>query len=119
MTEDSILRGVLDGWKSAVDAHDPDRVALLFTGDAVFQGLRPYGVGPADVAAYYAAQPPGLTAAYELKETRRLGADLILGYAAVEFSFPDRPAVSAFLCVIVRRSGDTWRIAHYQVSRLG
>ncbi|GAB3860426.1 YybH family protein [Dactylosporangium cerinum] len=118
MTEDSILRTVLDGWKSAVDAHDPDRVAALFTGDAIFQGMRPYGVGPAAVAGYYASQPIGLTAAYELRETRRLADDLVLGYASVEFSFPDRPPLAAYLCVIVRGGGDGWHIAHYQVSHL-
>ena len=118
MSDDSVLRSVLDAWKSAVDAHDPARVASHFTGDAIFQGLRRYSVGPAAVAEYYATQPLGLTATYELHETRRLAADLLLGYAAVEFSFPDRPPVTAFLCVIVRGTGDTWRIAHYQVSRL-
>jgi uncharacterized protein (TIGR02246 family) len=118
MTEISILRGVLDEWKSAVDAHDPDRVASHFTGDAIFQGLHPYGVGPAAVAAYYASQPVGLTAAYDIRETRRLADDLVLGYLSVEFSFTDRPPVTAFLCVIVRRADETWRIAHYQVSRL-
>jgi ketosteroid isomerase-like protein len=50
MTETGMLSTVLDRWKSAVDAHDPDRVASCFTDDAIFQGLRPYGVGPAAVA---------------------------------------------------------------------
>jgi hypothetical protein len=27
--------------------------------------------------------------------------------------------VAAFLCVVVRGTGDAWRIAHYQVSHLG
>ncbi|MEV0563927.1 SgcJ/EcaC family oxidoreductase [Dactylosporangium sp. NPDC050588] len=117
MSDESVLRDVLDAWKSAVDAHDPDRVATLFTADAIFQGVHPYGVGPAAVAAYYAPQPIGLTAAYDLRETRHLSDDLILGYAAVEFTFTERPPVRGFLGVLVRRAGDTWRIAHYQFSR--
>ena len=40
-----ILRGVLDQWQAGIDAHQPERVAALFTEDAVFQGLHPYGVG--------------------------------------------------------------------------
>jgi hypothetical protein len=42
---EDILRGVLDQWKSAVDAHDPERVAAYFTDDAIFWGLHPYSVG--------------------------------------------------------------------------
>ncbi|GIH22612.1 hypothetical protein Aph01nite_09220 [Acrocarpospora phusangensis] len=99
-------------------AHEPDRVASYFTDDAIFQGLHPYGVGPGGVAEYYAAQPIGLTAAYTILETRRLAGDLVLGYSRVEFTFPDRPGVTVYLCVILRRTGEDWLIAHYQVSRL-
>lgn len=59
-----ILRGVLDPWKAAIDAHDPEGIAELFTEDAVFQGLHPYTVGRQGVADYYASQPLGLTAEY-------------------------------------------------------
>ncbi|WBB66524.1 nuclear transport factor 2 family protein [Micromonospora sp. WMMD812] len=118
-TETEILRGVLDQWKSAVDAHDPDRVASHFTDDAIFQGLHPYGVGPGSVAEYYHAQPIGMTAAYDIRETRRLADDLVLGYLSVDFAFTDRPALPVSLSVIVRRIGNAWYISHYQVSRLG
>ncbi|QGN47849.1 SgcJ/EcaC family oxidoreductase [Micromonospora sp. WMMC415] len=118
-SEAQILRTVLDRWKSAVDAHDPERVASCFTEDAIFQGLQPYTVGRDGVAEYYAAQPLGLTAAYDIRETRRLADDLVLGYLSVDFGFTDRPVVSVHLGVIVRRIGDAWFIGHYQVSRLG
>ena len=36
---EGVLRGVLDRWNAAVDAHDPERVAAYFTEDAIFQGL--------------------------------------------------------------------------------
>jgi hypothetical protein len=118
-TETEILRGVLDQWKSAVDAHEPNRVATYFTDDAIFQGLHPYGVGPKSVAEYYDSQPIGMTAAYEIHETRRLADDLVLGYLGVDFAFTDRPVLTVYLSVIVRRIGDAWLISHYQVSRLG
>ncbi|MEV4537179.1 hypothetical protein AB0J82_25710 [Asanoa sp. NPDC049518] len=118
MTETEILRSVLDRWKSGVDAHEPQRVAAVFTDDAIFQGLHPYSVGPDGVAAYYASQPIGLTAAYEIRETRRLADDAVLGYLSVDFSFTDRPTLSVSLCVIARRVGDDWLIGHYQVSKL-
>lgn len=35
---ESILRPVLDEWKSAVDAHAPHRAASYFTEDAISQG---------------------------------------------------------------------------------
>ncbi|WIX98715.1 DUF4440 domain-containing protein [Amycolatopsis mongoliensis] len=117
-TEREILTAVLDGWKSAVDAHDPDRVAASFTEDAIFQGLHPYSVGRDGVAEYYDSQPLGMTAAYRIVETRRLAEDVVLGYSSVEFAFPDRPAITVHLSVIVRRVGDEWLIGHYQVSRL-
>ena len=118
-TEAGILHDVLDQWKSAVDAHDPQRVATYFTDDAIFQGLHPYTVGPDEVAAYYDSQPIGMTAAYTILETRRLAANLVLGYLTVDFAFTDRPTLTVYLSVIVRQDGDAWRIGHYQVSRLG
>src|SRR5689334_182534 len=70
--EADMLEAVLTRWKAAVDAHQPEQVAALFTTDAIFQGLHPYTVGPAGVAEYYAAQPMSMTAAYTLHETRAL-----------------------------------------------
>ncbi|WP_336206962.1 nuclear transport factor 2 family protein [Nonomuraea sp. LPB2021202275-12-8] len=118
-TEVEILRTVLDQWKRAIGDHDPKRVASLFTEDAIFQGLRPYSIGPESVAEYYDAQPIGLTAVYDILETRRLAGDLILGYLGVDFAFTDRSLVTVNLSVIVRRIGEAWLISHYQVSRLG
>ncbi|MGQ4388431.1 YybH family protein [Streptomyces sp. SAS_270] len=115
---DTILRGVLDRWKSAVDAHDPQRVASGFTEDAIFQGLHPYSVGRHGVADYYDSQPLGMTAEYRILETRQLADDLVLGYLDVDFTFADRPTVAVKLAVLVRRAADGWLIAHYQVSRL-
>jgi uncharacterized protein (TIGR02246 family) len=114
--DEEVLRGVLDRWKAGVDAHEPERVAAVFTEDAIFQGLRPYSVGREGVAAYYGSQPLGLTAEYEVLETRRLAEDLVLGYLGVDFSFVDRPTLSVRLGVLVANTADGWRISHYQVS---
>ncbi|MGW3106415.1 YybH family protein [Streptomyces sp. NPDC001100] len=116
--EELVLRGVLDPWKAAVDAHEPEQVARLFTEDAIFQGLHPYSVGRPGVAEYYASQPLGMKAAYDVLETRRYADDLVLGYLEAEFTFTDRPPVDVKLAVLVRRLGEDWYIAHYQVSRL-
>jgi muconolactone delta-isomerase len=117
--EADLLDAVLSRWKAAVDAHHPEQVAALFTTDAIFQGLHPYTVGPACVAEYYAAQPKGMTANYTLHETRELSDDLVLGYLTVDFGFSDRATLTVYLGVIIRQGADGWRIAHYQVSRLG
>jgi muconolactone delta-isomerase len=116
--EADALDAVLTRWKAAVDAHQPEHVAALFTADAIFQGLHPYSIGPAGVAEYYAAQPLGMTAAYMVRETRALGDGLVLGYLTVDFGFTDRATLTVYLSVIIRRDADGWRIAHYQVSRL-
>ncbi|MGQ5641025.1 MULTISPECIES: nuclear transport factor 2 family protein, partial [unclassified Streptomyces] len=55
--QEAIVHGVMDRWKSAVDAHEPQQVASLFTEDAIFQGLHPYTVGRPGVADYYDSQP--------------------------------------------------------------
>jgi uncharacterized protein (TIGR02246 family) len=117
--ETDILTTVLDRWKSAVDAHAPKRVATYFTDDAIFQGLHPYSVGPDGVAEYYDSQPVGMTADYTVLETRRLAEDVVLGYLTVDFGFTDRPTLTVYLSIIIRRTGDAWLISHYQVSRLG
>ena len=113
-----MLDAVLARWKAAVDAHQPEHVAALFTTDAIFQGLHPYTVGRAGVAEYYAAQPMGLTAAYTLRETRALSDQLVLGYLTVDFGFSDRATLTVYLSVIIRHDADGSRIVHYQVSRL-
>jgi uncharacterized protein (TIGR02246 family) len=112
--EEQILTTVLDRWKNAVDAHEPERVADNFTEDAIFQGLHPYGIGPKSVAEYYDSQPIGMVANYEIQETRRLSDTLVLGYLHVDFTFTDRDTVSVQLSVLV----DGEKIRHYQVSRL-
>lgn len=114
----TVLRGVLDAWKTAVDGHNPQKVASLFTEDAIFQGLHPYSVGRQGIAEYYDSQPLGMTAAYRILETRRLADELVLGYLEAEFSFTDRPSLSVKLAVLAQRVADGWSIAHYQVSRL-
>jgi ketosteroid isomerase-like protein len=116
--DQEILGSVLDQWKSAVDWHEPQRVASYFTEDAIFQGLHPFSVGRGGIADYYASQPLGMTAAYSILETRRLAEDVVLGYARVEFSFADRPVLTVYLGVILRQLDDEWKIGHYQVSRL-
>jgi len=116
--ETEILRTVLDKWKSAVDAHDGASAASLFTEDAIFQGLHPYTVGRDGVAAYYESQPIGMTASYEILETRRLADDVVLGYLSVDFGFTDRPALNVYISVIGRRVGGDWFLSYYQVSRL-
>ncbi|MFE9622986.1 SgcJ/EcaC family oxidoreductase [Streptomyces sp. NPDC006527] len=117
--QETILRDVMDRWKSAVDAHEPENVAALFTEDAIFQGLHPYSVGRQGVAEYYDSQPIGLAAEYEVMETRSLADDVLLGYLDVDFSFTDRPNIQVMLSVVLRQLAAEWYITHYQVTRLG
>ncbi len=43
----------------------------------------------------------------------------MLGYLSVDFSFADRPTLTVYLGVLVKRTAADWSISHYQVSRLG
>ena len=112
------LRDALDRWKAAIDAHEPERVADVFTEDAIFQGLRPYSVGRQGVIDYYASQPSGMTVDYEILQTRPLAPDRVLGYVHADFAFPDRPTTTVFIGVVVKHNEDGWSIAYYQASRL-
>jgi uncharacterized protein (TIGR02246 family) len=114
----AILHSVLDQWKAAVDQHEPERVASIFTEDAIFQGLHPYTVGRKGIAEYYDSQPVGMTAGYRILEARRMADDLVLGYLDANFSFTDRPTLALKLGVLVKRLEDGWYIGHYQISRL-
>ena len=116
MQDTEILQGVLDRWQAGVDAHEPQKVAGVFTEDAIFQGLRPYSVGRAGVAEYYDSQPLGMTVSYEILETRRPTPELVVGYVRADFAFPDRATVSLNLGVVVTHSDAGWRILQYQVS---
>ncbi|OBF32139.1 hypothetical protein A5724_01905 [Mycobacterium sp. ACS1612] len=111
-----ILRGVLDQWQAGIDAHEPRRVAAVFTEDALFQGLRPYSVGPDGVFEYYDSQPLDMTVSYRVLETRRPAGDLVLGYVRADFSYSDRPTVSLNLGVLLTHTDAGWRILHYQAS---
>jgi uncharacterized protein (TIGR02246 family) len=117
--DEAILRGVLERWRTAVDAHEPEQVAAVFTEDAIFQGLHPYSVGQQGVAEYYASQPLGMTVVYRILQTRRLAPDVVLGYLSVEFSFTDRPTLPLFLSVLALRKPAGDQLAHYQISKLG
>jgi uncharacterized protein (TIGR02246 family) len=114
---EEILRDVLDRWKEGIDAEEPERVADVFTEDAIFQGLHPYSVGRKGVIDYYASQPRGMTVTYRIIETRTPAVGLVLGYVSAEFVFPDRPTVSVNIGVVVRHGDDGWRILQYQASR--
>jgi uncharacterized protein (TIGR02246 family) len=114
---EEILRFVLDQWKAGVDAHEPQKVAAVFTEDTIFQGLRPYIVGRQGVADYYDAQPREMTVTYRILETRRPAEELVLGYVRADFAFPDGHTVGLHLGVLVTHGDDGWRILHYQASR--
>ena len=114
LSAEPVLRDVLDTWQQAIAGHEPDRVAALFTEDAVFQGLHPYSVGRPGVAAYYAAQPLGMTVNYQILKSHQLADDVVLGWIAAEFRFAggSRPPLPVSLTVVVRGG----KIAHYHVS---
>lgn len=115
---EEVVREVMDRWKSGIDSHEPDRVAEQFTGDAIFQGLRPYSVGQQGVFAYYDSQPHGMTVSYRILETRPIASDAVLGYLHADFSFPDQTTISARIGVLLRKGAEHWRIAYYQASRI-
>ncbi|HEY9392835.1 MAG TPA: nuclear transport factor 2 family protein [Nocardioides sp.] len=112
------LRTVLDQWVTAIAERRPADVAGLFTEDALFQGFDPApGVGRDFINRYYAKQPVGLRAEYELLSTRELAQEALAGYARVLFTRPDGN-VTVYLTVIAQRGQAGWALSHYHVSKL-
>jgi uncharacterized protein (TIGR02246 family) len=110
---------VLDPWADGIRRHEADRVALLFTPEALFQGFDPQpGFGRAAVVAYYAKQPVGLSPDYKLVSVRGLGGGTIVAYAHVVFTRPDATEIPVYLTVITEPDGDRDLISHYHVSRI-
>ena len=118
MDASRVIAGVMDEWKAGIDTHDPVRVAAAFTEDAVFQGLRPYGVGRQAVADYYDSQAAGMTVTYRILESRGPADDVVLGYLAATFSYPDRADVECGIGVVLTLVDGGWHVAQYQASRL-
>ena len=116
-TTDEIVSSVMDEWTAGIDAHDPGRVAAVFAEDAVFQGLRPYGVGRGAVTDYYDSQPRSMTVAYRILESRKPTDDVVLGYLSATFSFVDSSALELNVGVTLVRTVDRWEVVQYQASR--
>lgn len=118
ITAEQELRSVLDQWATAIAEHRPADVAALFTEDALFQGFDPTpGVGRDYISRYYAKQPIGLRAEYELLSTRDIATDALAGYARVLFVRPDGD-VTVYLTVIAQRGHTGWALSHYHVSKV-
>lgn len=116
--EEGELRKLLDRWAEGIARHQPATVAALFTTDALFQGFDPApGFGRAYVEAYYDKQPIGLTASYELLSVRPLSDGIVSAYARVVFDRPDG-VFPVYLTVVAARSGESWQISHYHVSKI-
>ncbi|RJU02606.1 SgcJ/EcaC family oxidoreductase [Arthrobacter frigidicola] len=114
-----IVNAVFTAWAGGIRDHRPEEVASLFTEDALFQGLdRSHGIGRPAVIAYYDKQPAGLQADFRILEHRRLSVDVVVAYADVDFSFVDGRVVPVHLTVVLQRSGGSWLISHYHVSKI-
>ena len=116
MDASTVVADVMNTWRAGIDAGDPGRVAAAFTADAVFQGLRPYGVGRDAVRAYYAAQRAGMTVGYDILESRRLAEGVVTGYLRATFAYRDRDAVTVHIGVVLVRGADGWAVAQYQAA---
>src|SRR2546430_2211912 len=53
-----------------------------------------------------------------IREPRLRGQDFALGYLKLYFAFTDRPVLTVYRRVIVRRTNEGWPIRHYQVPQL-
>lgn len=114
-----VLAESLAAWKLAFDRHSPQDIVGLFSSDALFQGLSPTLLtGRKEVFGYYHALPPGITASFQIIQARQLAQQLVCGFAAVQFTYPDGRTVPVQLSLVLRRDGQTWFIVQYHVSTM-
>lgn len=93
-------------------------MARLFSRDALFQGLSPLLLtGRKEIFDYFEALPPGITATFQIIQARQLAQNLICGFAAVRFTYPDARTAQVRLSLVLRRDDRTWFIAQYHASR--
>lgn len=115
-TAERELRALLDRWSAGIAERRSADVAGLFSEDALFQGFDPTpGYGRAYITDYYAKQPIGLTADYELLSTRELAPGVLVAYAGVLFARPEG-GVPVYLTAIAQRGQSGWALTHYHVS---
>ncbi|MGJ6965882.1 SgcJ/EcaC family oxidoreductase [Streptosporangium sp. G11] len=116
-SNETIFADVLAVWKHGIDVHDPAEIGTVFAKDALFQGGHPEpSQGRAAVVEYYDSQPVGLSVDYEIIDARRSANDVITGYAAANFTFPDGELVRRHVTMVLERAGDRWLVGHYHVS---
>lgn len=117
-TAGEVVRDLLDRWAASLAAGRADEIGALFTEDGLVQGFDPVpAFGPAAATAYYAKQPRGLTAEYELLSARWLREDAIVAYAGVLFHRPDGD-VPVYLTIVAERGERDWQLGHYHASKL-
>jgi hypothetical protein len=115
-SSEQVFAEVLDVWKHGIDVHDTVEIGSAFAEDALFQGGHPEpSRGRASVVAYYDPEPL-IGVEYEIIDARRPAENVIVGYAAAHFSFPDAPVVHRHVTMALERTGDRWLIGHYHVS---
>jgi uncharacterized protein (TIGR02246 family) len=114
-----VVTAVFQRWATAIRAHRPQDVASVFTEDAIFQGFdETHSVGRLAVAAYYAKQPIGLSAAFRILELRSFAGGDLLAYLGVDFARPDGQIIPVHLTAIIRNIPGNWLISHYHVSKI-
>ena len=99
-TELDILRAALDQWKAGIDEHEPKRVAAL---SPTTRSSRACTVrrGAGRRGRVLRLTAAGHDGGYRILESRRLGADVALGYLAAEFGYRDREIVHLRVGVVV------------------
>ncbi|WP_217247695.1 nuclear transport factor 2 family protein [Streptomyces sp. AC602_WCS936] len=112
------LSEVLARWRSAFDARHTERVAALFTPDALFQGLGTTSfLSRERVREYYERVPAGTRAEVRIAYAYRLDGALG-GIAEIRFTHPDRVR-TAMVSVVLTRAGEQWLIRHWHAAATG
>ncbi|MCX4099211.1 SDR family NAD(P)-dependent oxidoreductase [Nocardia sp. alder85J] len=113
----AVLGALLGDWRAAFDGHRTGEMGALFTADALFQGMdRRLRVGPREIGSYYDDVAVGARVTVEVIGARVAGDGVVGGFADATFVLPDGEVRPLRLSLVVRRTGDGWRIGQYHAA---
>jgi uncharacterized protein (TIGR02246 family) len=124
MSAEVALAAVQADWNAGADPWNPERLAAIYTADALFFGGRPgHAVGAAAILAYFASYREVIVAgSMRLVEQHmlELAPDCVLAQGYAEFAFrlhPEQRTASRLRTTLVLlKQGEGWKIRQHHFS---
>ncbi|MFD1929948.1 SgcJ/EcaC family oxidoreductase [Nonomuraea mangrovi] len=112
-----VLTALLHAWQRAFNAYHPTEIVLLFSQDALFQGISPrLRRGREEIFEYYDRIAHGTTAEAKLLSAALLGQAILHGFAEVTFTAPTDDIHRIRLSIVAEQAEEAWLIHQYHAA---